>query len=66
MATEPGVVIHFPVKRLCFDCENALIGPGGVFCGVYQEHIWNEKVAEECEEYEPPHYGPVTIINGGS
>ena len=60
-------VIQFPVApRLCFDCENALLAPGGIFCGVYQQEIHNEREAEKCDEYSPPRTGPVFIIKGGA
>lgn len=48
------VVVDLPVKpRRCGDCENALFGPGGVYCRAYHEDIWNERIAEECELWEP-------------
>jgi hypothetical protein len=60
-------VVRLPLKqRLCADCDHALLGIGGVFCGMYHESIHNERVAEECEEYTRPDTGPVTIIKGGS
>lgn len=46
----------FPLKmpqRLCSNCENAFLGSRGVFCAEFDEHINNERVAEECEAYEP-------------
>lgn len=45
----------------CDHCENALFGPGGVFCRVFNEDIWNEKVAQDCEQFDPQPW-----VNGGA
>jgi hypothetical protein len=41
------------IGRVCSDCEHALFGPGGVYCRLYNEDIWQEKVAEECADFDP-------------
>lgn len=47
-----GVTLVNP-EAVCSDCENALFGPGGVYCRLYSEDIWNERVAAECADYDP-------------
>lgn len=40
------------LKRLCFNCEHALVGVSGVYCQMFHEEIFNEAaVAAVCEEY---------------
>lgn len=49
------VVVNFPIKpgpRTCGDCDNAYLGSQGVYCSVFKEVIWDERVAVECEEFE--------------
>lgn len=49
-------IVRLPVERVpvrCGDCEHALHGSGGVFCRQYLEDIWDEKIAEECDDFDP-------------
>ena len=53
MADRATVIpIRRGVERICGNCEHGYLGPGGVFCRVYEEDIYNERVAEECEDFE--------------
>lgn len=50
-----GEVLPFTLReqdrRLCFNCTHALVGQKGVYCTMFEENIWQEKVAEICEEW---------------
>lgn len=49
-----GNITHLKLRpKICGDCEQALLGSSGVYCRLYQEDIWDERVAEECENFEP-------------
>lgn len=66
---EDATIIQFPVQKLevvvpldhpsqfrkiCSECDFAMLGNAGVFCSVFREDIYDEKLAaEECEEYKP-------------
>lgn len=53
-------------KRLCSGCEHGYLGQGGVFCRFFREDIFDETVAQECEEWTPVPVGPVRVrIIGG-
>jgi hypothetical protein len=60
-------VVDLPVaKRECGGCENAYLGQSGVFCRYFREDIFDETVAQECEQWDPVPMGPrkVRIIGG--
>lgn len=46
-------VVVFLNQRLCGECEHHMAGPGGVFCRKYMEDILDEKIAQECPDYDP-------------
>lgn len=57
MATKPDEqladVVQLPVQpRTCDSCLNVLMGPRGSYCGAFNEMIADERIAQECEEYE--------------
>lgn len=53
MAQEAAIA-QLPLRRrICSECENSAIGPYGVHCLLFNEDIHNERVAEECEAWEP-------------
>lgn len=55
-------IIRLPIaERLCADCEFALMGSGGVFCRMYQEDIFDERLAADCEMYESHRLSEVVI-----
>lgn len=39
-------------QQVCSNCHQALFGPSGVYCRLFQEDIANEAVAEDCEAFE--------------
>lgn len=52
---EGARIYEFPVltqKRTCAECQHAALHVSGVYCVLFQEAIWNELVAEDCEEFE--------------
>ena len=51
------------IGRVCADCVNAYLGKGGVWCRVFHEDINNERVAEDCPEYEDWPAYPVEVVN---
>lgn len=55
-----GVTVVNP-GAVCSDCEHALFGPGGVYCRVFSEDIWLERVAEECSDYDPLPWATVKV-----
>lgn len=50
-----------PAKPKCSECEHALFGPGGVYCRLYQDDIWNEATAEECDDFDAVPWAAVTV-----
>jgi hypothetical protein len=40
------------VEALCSDCVNGYLGNDGVFCRIFMEVIWNERVAGDCPYFE--------------
>lgn len=42
-----------PDVKLCVDCRNAFLGIRGIYCGEFREEIYDERIAAECEGYEP-------------
>jgi hypothetical protein len=47
-------IIFLPtVERRCDLCDHAAMSSRGVFCTLLGEDIWDEKIAEECELFEP-------------
>ncbi len=49
---ETPSVVHHPSVRICSNCDNAYMGVRGIYCGVYQEEIVREDIAQECDDYE--------------
>ena len=50
-----GAVIHLRAElkpKQCIDCANAALSRYGIFCLAYQEIIFDEECAEECEQFE--------------
>lgn len=57
-----GNVVDLPVaKRECGGCENAYLGQSGVFCRYFREDIFDETVAQECEQWDPVPMGPMKV-----
>jgi hypothetical protein len=38
---------------ICSECIHAAFNSSGVYCTLFHEAIWNERVAEDCGEYQP-------------
>jgi hypothetical protein len=47
------IQLHQPeyMRRLCFNCEHALVGVSGVYCQLFHEEIFNERTAEVCDDF---------------
>lgn len=47
-------------RKLCSGCIHGYLGDGGVFCRFFREDIMDERIAEECGEYDagPSAAGP--------
>lgn len=45
--------LHVVKDRICSNCDHGTLGRYGVHCTLFHEDIDNEKVAEDCEMYEP-------------
>ena len=61
-----GEVVRLRVdgRKFCSECEFALFGSGGVYCREINEDIWNERVAEECESFDPVPWARVFVQKG--
>lgn len=40
-------------ERICSECVHAALDSSGVYCKLFHEQIFSERVAEECGEFEP-------------
>jgi hypothetical protein len=38
---------------ICSECVHAAFNTAGVYCTFFNEAIWDERVAEDCGEYQP-------------
>lgn len=38
--------------KICSRCINAALDSGGVYCKMFHEDIYNERVAEDCGAFE--------------
>lgn len=51
-----GEVVQLPLPtprlKLCSGCEHGYMGASGVFCILFNELIWLETAAEDCDHYE--------------
>lgn len=52
METSDSIVLDFP-KRTCEDCLHAAFSVYGIFCKEFMEDVIDEKIAQECNSYEP-------------
>lgn len=61
-----GEVVHLKAdsRKLCSDCEFALFGSGGIFCREFSEDIWDERIAEECESFDPVPWARIYVQKG--
>lgn len=49
-----GVIVTLRVEnRVCSNCQYGYLGPSGVYCRFYSIDIWQEKEAQDCEEFTP-------------
>jgi hypothetical protein len=49
----PAEVVALPLRpRVCSNCEYGYIGSEGVYCIQYQEMIYLESAAADCESFE--------------
>lgn len=48
--------------RLCSACVHAALDSAGVYCKMFTEQILNERVAEECGEFEADNWQPRLML----
>lgn len=57
------------VARLCGNCTHSSFGDEGVFCLFFRDQIYSEKVAQQCEVYDPREYEvaapALRVLSGG-
>lgn len=47
------VIELFPPRTCGDSCEHAAAHPAGVFCLVFHQSIWDERVANTCRAFDP-------------
>lgn len=52
MVGEHAPVLRLVKRKLCSECHHGALGPYGVYCTLFSEHINDETVADECGEFE--------------
>lgn len=46
------LLTSYDLKRNCMNCEHAYIGSRGIFCEEFNEIIYDDTIAFECDSYE--------------